>query len=145
MEIRGKDLNWHAVRGGYRYYNPKWGDEEGPTCLSWVSSSRDYSSFGRLAGVRRHIEGLGPLDEPRGLPDDVSLDIQEESDEYGIGGHSHSFFTLAELLEHDWSKTEMYDGEEYPLFGLVQEVINDLTERAVFGPEDARFVFWFDN
>jgi hypothetical protein len=54
---------------------------------------------GRVAGT-----GFNPISEPRGLPEDVSPEVQAVSDCYGMEGHSHSWLTLAELLAYDWSQ-----------------------------------------
>lgn len=73
---------------------------------------RNYSLFAMLADVRNGVGFAGsdtgvpvtPIDKPRGLPDDVSPAIRKESDDWGVDGHSHSFFTLAELLAVDWDQ-----------------------------------------
>ncbi len=50
---------------------------------------------------------------PKGLPDNVSIEVKTESDEWGIDGHSHSFLTLKELLD--------YSGETHIVRGVVSE------------------------
>lgn len=68
---------------------------------------RNYDLFAMLADVRnggfrgepRRIE---PIDEPRGIPDDASAEAREFLESYGVDGHSHSWFTLAELEAVDW-------------------------------------------
>ncbi|HKV39666.1 MAG TPA: hypothetical protein VJX67_10660 [Blastocatellia bacterium] len=61
---------------------------------------RLYALFGWLAGVRNYSE-VPPLSSPRGLPADASADVN-----YLLGGdgemHSHSWFTLKELLDFDY-------------------------------------------
>lgn len=59
---------------------------------------RNYELFGLLAGVRSN--NFRPLFEGRGLPEDRS----PEAIAYNGWEHSHSFFTLAELLEIDLSE-----------------------------------------
>ncbi|GIK65154.1 MAG: hypothetical protein BroJett018_29480 [Chloroflexota bacterium] len=67
--------------------------------------ARNYFLFAALANVRNRY-GLEPIAEPRGVPPDVSQPIRERlSREYDFDwDHSHSWFTLAELLVYDWTK-----------------------------------------
>ena len=58
---------------------------------------RNYTVFALLADVRNGY-GLDPIVDPRGLPKDVSKEIKDESDEWGVDGHSHSHLTLKELM-----------------------------------------------
>ena len=97
--------------------NDKW-NKVGPTWKMeyWDGLSdepyegRNYRLFGLLANVRNGYGFAGcdtgnaitPIDMPRGLPADVSYQIQKISDNWGEDGHSHSWFTLKELLDVDW-------------------------------------------
>lgn len=82
--------------------------------------SRNYHAFAVLAGVRNEDDAR-PIAEPRGLPVDMSDELQRvraqsESDDdddgydrrkqqYGcawFGDHSWSHLTLSELLAYDW-------------------------------------------
>lgn len=88
------------VCGDYLYANPYRG-EEGETdyCLVDFCGDRNYSRFATLANVRNY--GDTPyIDKPRGLPDDVTKDVKKYSDNWGIDGHSHSYFTLKELIDY---------------------------------------------
>ena len=85
-----------------------------------TAGDRDYELFARLAGVRngrgfagvdRH-EPVVPLFEGRGLPDGIDPDGECEY-EPGLGDHSHTWATFAELLAADWST-------EYDSVGLVR-------------------------
>lgn len=106
-------------------------------------AGRNYSLFARLAEVRWYPEEDGapePLDEPRGLPDDVSqhveldLDWLVDSDLY-----SHSYFTLTELLEG-------FSQDEYPHFFSAILRMKALAERECGGDTDkVRMLFAFDN
>jgi len=64
-----------------------------------VLSNRDYTMFAVLADVRN--DGIAPLFAGRGMPEDASnftkKDMPEDSDY-----HSHTFFTVQELLDTDW-------------------------------------------
>lgn len=89
--------------------------------LGW-GGSRNYNAFAMLANVRNGYgfagvdtgDGFEPIDAPRGLPEDVSEEIEEESDRWGVDGHSHSYFTLRELLDLEesgyWDKTTTHRG-----------------------------------
>jgi hypothetical protein len=76
-----------------------------------VLSDRNYYLFGVLAGVR--WRGVTPLFDHRGVPDDVSKatmkDIPFDSDY-----HSHTYFTVQELLDTDWDKAAAH--QEMALF-----------------------------
>ena len=66
---------------------------------------RNYDLFALLANVRngRGFAGCDtgdtiiPIAKPKGLPSDVSEEIQEKSDRWDTDGHSHSYLTLSEL------------------------------------------------
>jgi hypothetical protein len=45
-----------------------------------------------------------PISQPRGVPDDVSKEFGKEIESWDIDGHSHSWFSLAELLAVDWDQ-----------------------------------------
>lgn len=62
---------------------------------------RDYDLFGFLAGVRGYKEEQHF--ERKGLPDDMSAEVQKECNDYGSDGHSHSWLTLKELHTVDWN------------------------------------------
>jgi hypothetical protein len=83
---------WKQIRGEFRHEDyekkPHWTDE--------VYDGRDYELFAFLADVRNDNE-IKPLAQPRGVPVDASLGYQAEVEHYGADGHSHSYFTLAEL------------------------------------------------
>lgn len=92
-----------------------------PYRLDW-GDHRNYNAFAMLANVRNGFgfagidlgEGFEPIDTPRGLPADCSIEVQEDSDNWGVDGHSHSWFTLRELLnlEHTgyWNKVTTHRG-----------------------------------
>jgi len=62
---------------------------------------RNYDLFSVLANIRNYGKNEY-MDEPRGLPEDVCDVIAKLCGDYGIDGHSHSWFTLAELRA--WQK-----------------------------------------
>ncbi|WP_086847005.1 hypothetical protein [Amycolatopsis kentuckyensis] len=77
-----------------------------------IFSDRNYSLFAMLADVRNGYGFAGvdrgdpvtPIDEPRGLPDDVSEALREECEDYG---HTPSWFTLAELVAVPWHDNQI--------------------------------------
>ena len=48
-------------------------------------------------------DGFVPIDDPRGLPDDISPLVRKEAEHWEGDGHSHSYFTLKELKEYNWT------------------------------------------
>ena len=83
-------------------YNPyyKEGNDDGEEMLHVESlySGRNYELFGILAGVRDPNNDA--IDDPRGLPEDVSSVTKKASDRWDGDGHSHSWLTLRELKEY---------------------------------------------
>lgn len=83
-------------------YNPYYeeGNDDGEPMLRIESlySGRNYELFGILAGVRDRNNDM--IDDPRGLPEDVSSVTKKESDRWDSDGHSHSWLTLKELKEY---------------------------------------------
>lgn len=83
-----------------------------------IYTDRNYSLFAILANVRNGFgfagsdtgEGFVPITMPKGLPDDVSEEVKKVSDEWGCDGHSHSWFTLEELLSYDWTQITVRRG-----------------------------------
>ena len=81
-------------------------------------SGRNYSLFGILADVRngRGFAGIDtgngfvPIDDPRGLPENACAEVKADSDRWGGDGHSHSWFTVAELLAYDWTQVTKHRG-----------------------------------
>lgn len=78
-------------------------DEDGDIRVKDVFyDTRNYDLFAILADVRN--DGLEPLCSPLGLPTDVSPEVQKASDSWGGDGHSHSWHTVQELLDYDWTR-----------------------------------------
>lgn len=103
---------------------------------------RNYTTFGFLAGVRSWID---PIDDPRGLPKDVSDEVREA---YMKGRliHTPSFLTIKELLEFDYDKPVFDGSTETYQDSLSSNFFTQLHELSLLkNPEDVRIVFWFDN
>lgn len=108
---------WRTVGNifDYEYHDP-----EGPTIIFAYSDGeenehnkiytmepygdRNYELFAILADVRNRY-GIKPIDEPRGLPEDVSRYIKKRSDKWGVDAHSHSWMNLADLDSYNWDAT----------------------------------------
>lgn len=78
----------------------------------FLYTDRNYDLFGMLADVRNGTgfagcgtgDGFVPISQPRGLPNDVSEYVKGESDEWGGDGHSHSWLTVKDLVDYDWTQ-----------------------------------------
>lgn len=81
-------------------------------------NGRNYKLFAMLANVRNGVgfagidtgNAVNPISEPKGLPEDVSDVIEKCSEYWGSDGHSHSYLTVKELMEYDWTQTATYRG-----------------------------------
>ena len=107
-----KDDSWHA-------------DE--------MYNGRSYYLFAILADVRNGSGEVEPIDYPRGVPDDASSGYKYVVDG---DGHSHSYFTLDELMNFDWLKYEML-GEFMETIEQMKSIDPD--------PKNVRCCFFFDN
>lgn len=81
------------------YYNKWENDSEKPFELVRFCEDRNYGLFSLLADVRNYSNNK-PISEPKGLPNDLSNEVIEDAEHWGLDGHSHSFFTLKELLDY---------------------------------------------
>lgn len=103
----GTDI--HIVAEVYNKTEGKWHLSE-----AVMPSDRNYWAFAIMADVRNgygfagvSIGGrLTPIDNPRGLPSDIS----EEAKEVYLGDHSRSYLTLYELMDYDMSKDMIQRG-----------------------------------
>lgn len=154
VEKRLKSGEWAFVRDLNETINSDglrpWAMQGKPVGGFWKLSGRNYNLFSLLAGVR----GDGP--EAKGLPGDVSDYLQEESDRYSSDGHSHSWSTPLEFMEAYIASQQEYDEgselDKYVQFRLkdgaemaVHIFMRDMCSLDIDGPEEYRFVYWFDN
>ncbi|MDF2969542.1 MAG: hypothetical protein K0Q93_3320 [Nocardioidaceae bacterium] len=123
---------------------------------------RSYHLFGWRADVRNY-SAVPPIDEPRGLPDDVSAKVRDAHEGMHWDAHSASWFTTDELLAFDYDQQfedrrvtrngdggvtaepgggEMTTYREFlgPAFFTDLDRLRALNEQA-----PTRIVFWFDN
>jgi hypothetical protein len=83
---------------------PNWGNDElalvDRPLKSWERDwfhDRNYTLFTWLADVRRDTDGMPALAPPRGTPPKLSRAVRHQRDRWNGDGHSHSWFTVAEL------------------------------------------------
>jgi len=151
----GCDIHAYAER-----YNGKYWEYAGVEPFQY----RNYGLFGFLADVRNYSH-VTPLDKPRGLPSELSLDTKWGADKWEGDGHSYSWFSLSELLTHDYDKvfwdrriTRGNDGAALAKEGegenvtlrkfLGEDYFRSLQIMLAAGDGDAnkvRVIFWFDN
>jgi hypothetical protein len=107
---RFEDGAWvaRAEKVPNKYYDPNENDGERELEIEGERfyNGRNYRLFGMLADVRNGcgFAGCDTGDAPKGLPDDVTAIIKEESESWGLDGHSHSWLTVQELLDYDWTR-----------------------------------------
>ena len=129
--LEGKPLTERWVSGD------KWEftDDEYPY---WENDNRigrnDYL-FGLLAGVRSEEEVIC---YPKGIPDNISSGYNYMLEYWDGDGHSHSYYTLAELLEINWDQYK---------FDWIEDFLIKIDEMKELhpDPERVRCVFFFDN
>jgi hypothetical protein len=105
-------------------------------------NGRNYSLFGALAGVRDgSMELIADMD--RGLPDDVSDELCDMYDEWGLDAHSANYLYLDEILESSYYKMLDSDLDELGVTYFFRDVVDALLDLG--DSRDVRLVFWFDN
>lgn len=107
-------------------------------------SGRNTTIYALLAGVR-NFEGIEPLDDPRGLPRDVTRktwgayhdaldDVRRPED------HITSWFTLDELEQVDWERfVGVWHETDFSVGTMAK--LRELAERH----SEVRIVFWFSD
>ena len=117
-----------------------WQIEDGEWQIDWNDEyygDRNYYMFGVLADVRND-GGVEPIDYPKGIPDDASTGYLYKCEQWDSDAHSHSYFTLDELLNVDWSEYEPgYISDFMEALEKMKEIDSD--------PLNVRCCFFFDN
>lgn len=139
FEHKGEDGVWRTIfvrdedmdeddkrRLGWRREDAKEEGKPEPSALPLSYHDRNYNVFAILADVRNGRgfagcetgEGFEPIAAGRGLPDDAAPEIRDRSDSYGVDGHSHTWVTLAEILNTEWQNkvTKCYGIVEADLY-----------------------------
>jgi hypothetical protein len=114
-----------------------------------VDQHRSYAFFAMLAGVRNNTlmgrgEDIVPLDDPRGLPFNVT---RETAESLGDDEHSHSYASLRELQEYNLDRSFLDARGEATSYrelceGHFAKLIRGMTPLGA--PDDVRIVFAFD-
>lgn len=92
--------------GDIRYSGPEFYDGRNYNLFAILADVRNGRGF---AGVKTG-EGFNPIDDARGVPEDASENYKRLVDAWEGDGHSHSYFTLRELLNYDWTQTTQLQG-----------------------------------
>jgi len=158
-----QDKVWKEADGEFRLYaqfgdcarkaNPQYNEP------AYRYINRDYILFSVLADVRNGSEDKTPfIDEARGLPEDVTPEVKEQSESMGEDGHSHSWLLLSEVLawegwDRDYSIKD-FDDKAIPVlktkplrewcWTFWQKVIPAMKQLRD-DPANVRMVFFFDN
>lgn len=129
-EVRRMDVWYDATLYKVnRYYDPTHPESGEPMYVpKYIFEGRDYKLFSILAGVRNYGD-VEPISEPRGLPYNVSASVKEQSDAWGIDGHSHSYLTLRELMEYQTAHRTV------PYSGMISPEQRKLLEKHGISPE----------
>ena len=91
-----------------------------------IFDDRNYSLFATLADVRNNGY-IKPISEPRGLPSDVHYITKQLAESWGSDGHSHSYYTLKELMDYiSQAPTITYGGM------ISDEQANDLDKYNIY-------------
>jgi len=101
--------------------------------------NRNYYLYSILADVRNYgLDRIEPICEPRGVPEDASDGYRYVVDRWDGDGHSHSYFTLEELKNVNWSE---YNKE------WIQDFLETIQKmkQVDTDPKKVRAVFFFDN
>lgn len=118
VEKRGDDGKWQSADT----WEPDEDTEEnGQLRIPYEKrffSDRNYDLFAILADVRNGRgfggantgDGFNPIEDPKGLPDDVTDLVKGESDGWNSDGHSHTWFTVKEIMDYDWTQVSKLRG-----------------------------------
>lgn len=101
VERQKKDGSWVRVSNSKAPKHPYYDPNADPQHKEYFDrpewdTGRDYTLFGRLAGVRTNVF---PIAEPRGVPSDISKGTNKDWIEGQSDWHSASYFTAKELLD----------------------------------------------
>lgn len=125
--------------------------EDSKTTLESWYDTRNYTVFAILANVRNGGR-FKFISDPRGIPEDMKGQVDDRDSYLGfwLGEHSHSFVSLRELMNVDWSE-EVGNRALGPKIGdaagdFYSEFLPKLAAlgREV-GEDNVRIVFGFDN
>jgi hypothetical protein len=133
--------------------NPDFGSHENEREYDLIPFywGRNYDLFSILAEVRGSYD---PIDDPRGLPEDVTDATRKEFERWGRDAHTPSHYTLKELKDYLYNNSEDDELTETlkrfvePMENRFREefwITNDDEKRYTVKENAFRVVFWFDN
>jgi hypothetical protein len=149
-----------SVNGEYKWVNvdhwqlnPDFGSHENEREYDLIPFywGRNYDLFSILAEVRGSYD---PIDDPRGLPEDVTDATRKEFERWGRDAHTPSHYTLKELKDYLYNNSEDDELTETlkrfvePMENRFREefwITNDDEKRYTVKENAFRVVFWFDN
>lgn len=110
---------------------------------------RNYELFSLLAGVRGWHE---PLIEPRGVPQNMSTDLERQWNSVNEWCHTPTWYSLSELfLYRKMFKNRQFESlEEAQVYKNFINFVNNIETYLEFAgefidPEKYRVVLWFDS
>ena len=140
----GCDIHAYIECDAGQYRDGTWSVDQ----VAEVNIPRDYILFALMANVRYHPEwmaGVGPVSQPRGLPERLSYTTLYEYKEWEGDAHSESWLGISKLEE----VLERYEQIAAPVpkgaCHVLKAIIAMMDALAGDEPERVRLVFWFDN
>ena len=104
-----------------------------------VGMYRDYWMFAFLAKVRGEFTFSF---DAKGLPEDVSLEVDNAAKDWYANAHTHSYRTKTEIEEKRASLIlEPTTAETSHTFKVIKDILELFTDSI----NEQRIVFWFDN
>lgn len=130
MHVEYKDRTGKWACGDYFSLDPDSTLENPRYDLQEFYGGRNYGLFSILADVRNY-DNIEPIENPRGLPEDISEFVKRCYKHWVMVAHSFSYFTLQELI--DFYKTSYdYDTDSGALKTIIDELKNERTNLILF-------------
>lgn len=118
VETKGQDGVWKTAD---KWGHSEWDEPGDPLRVNYEDAfyrGRSYNLFAILADVRNGRgfagcdtgDGFKPIAPPRGVPEDAGPLYKKTVESWDADGHSHSYFTVAELLAYDWTQETRHRG-----------------------------------
>ena len=109
-------------------------------------TGRNYALFWKLSGVRGPYEGVEPMCEDEcgnGFPDDASPEVRDSLDPDCLDFHSHTHYTLTELLLENWAEFDRQFGANFEKTVLDMQAL--AIEKTNGNTDHVRFLCCYDN
>ena len=142
MDAMGTDIHVVIERRNKTYKDRwvKFEDSEIPEDIDLDLEHRNYMLFSIFAGVRNFRNGVTPISEPKGIPEDSSKEYKRLTRNYGEDGHSHSYLTVREILDYEhWSNVDLIRSTLHFTSTWLPGICS------LGKPEDMRICFFFDS